>query len=284
MKNLRIRMKLLVTFMLIILLFCATVITAITGLRQNAEKYSEFYNVGYQVTNKVMSMRRGLQIIVKDLTFITIEDEKEKGEVHLADMEKELAALEENATWLFENFTGEQALLDAFSEKVTKAEEMQQEVIDIAQADKGKAQKMLLNEYQPIVEEAVNSLIEISNAAEQGAKEDYESTTGMQETLIFIQLGMAAGALVITLLLSAYLTRAITKPLRDLEKAADKIVGGEFDIDVSYRSRDELGQLAEAFRNMVVILETVISDASRILSAMADGNFDVRTEDRKSVV
>ena len=278
MKNLRIRMKLLVTFMLIILLFCATVITAITGLRQNAEKYSEFYNVGYQVTNKVMSMRRGLQIIVKDLTFITIEDEKEKGEVHLADMEKELAALEENATWLFENFTGEQALLDAFSEKVTKAEEMQQEVIDIAQADKGKAQKMLLNEYQPIVEEAVNSLIEISNAAEQGAKEDYESTTGMQETLIFIQLGMAAGALVITLLLSAYLTRAITKPLRDLEKAADKIVGGEFDIDVSYRSRDELGQLAEAFRNMVVILETVISDASRILSAMADGNFDVRTE------
>ncbi len=278
MKNLRIRMKLLVTFMLIILLFCATVITAITGLRQNAEKYSEFYNVGYQVTNKVMSMRRGLQIIVKDLTFITIEDEKEKGEVHLADMKKELAALEENATWLFENFTGEQALLDAFSEKVTKAEEMQQEVIDIAQADKGKAQKMLLNEYQPIVEEAVNSLIEISNAAEQGAKEDYESTTGMQETLIFIQLGMAAGALVITLLLSAYLTRAITKPLRDLEKAADKIVGGEFDIDVSYRSRDELGQLAEAFRNMVVILETVISDASRILSAMADGNFDVRTE------
>lgn len=271
-------MKLLVTFMLIILLFCATVITAITGLRQNAEKYSEFYNVGYQVTNKVMSMRRGLQIIVKDLTFITIEDEKEKGEVHLADMKKELAALEENATWLFENFTGEQALLDAFSEKVTKAEEMQQEVIDIAQADKGKAQKMLLNEYQPIVEEAVNSLIEISNAAEQGAKEDYESTTGMQETLIFIQLGMAAGALVITLLLSAYLTRAITKPLRDLEKAADKIVGGEFDIDVSYRSRDELGQLAEAFRNMVVILETVISDASRILSAMADGNFDVRTE------
>ncbi len=278
MKNLRIRMKLLVTFMLIILLFCATVITAITGLRQNAEKYSEFYNVGYQVTNKVMSMRRGLQIIVKDLTFITIEDEKEKGEVHLADMEKELVALEENATWLFENFTGDQALLDAFAEKVTKAEEMQQEVIDIAQADKGKAQKMLLNEYQPIVEEAVNSLIEISNAAEQGAKEDYESTTSMQETLIFIQLGMAAGALVITLLLSAYLTRAITKPLRDLEKAADKIVGGEFDIDVSYRSRDELGQLAEAFRNMVVILETVISDASRILSAMADGNFDVRTE------
>ena len=35
MKNLKIGLKLLITFMLIILLFCATVYTAITGLRQN---------------------------------------------------------------------------------------------------------------------------------------------------------------------------------------------------------------------------------------------------------
>ena len=49
--------------MLIILLFCGTVSIAIMGLTENADKYSEFYNVGYQITNKVMSMRRGLQII-----------------------------------------------------------------------------------------------------------------------------------------------------------------------------------------------------------------------------
>ena len=100
MKNLRIGTKLLVTFMLIILLFCATVAVAITGLRQNAEKYSEFYNVGYQITSKVMNMRRGLQIIVKDLTFITIETDDAKSDAYLSDMKKELSLLEENATWL----------------------------------------------------------------------------------------------------------------------------------------------------------------------------------------
>ena len=51
MKNLKIRTKLLVTFMLIILFFCITVATAIMGLTENADKYSEFYNVGYQITN-----------------------------------------------------------------------------------------------------------------------------------------------------------------------------------------------------------------------------------------
>ena len=88
MKNLKIRTKLLVTFMLIILLFCGTVSIAIMGLTENADKYSEFYNVGYQITNKVMSMRRGLQMIVKDLAFLTMEDDSSKKDTYLKDADK----------------------------------------------------------------------------------------------------------------------------------------------------------------------------------------------------
>ncbi len=119
MKNLKIGTKLLVTFMIIILLFCATVFTAIRGLNQNSERYSEFYKVGYQITHKVMSMRRGLQIIVKDLSFIAMEDEAEKTETYMSDMDKELDLLSENGDWLFANFTGSKELLDAFSDKIT---------------------------------------------------------------------------------------------------------------------------------------------------------------------
>ncbi len=282
MKNLKIRTKLLVTFMLIILLFIGTVVVATTGLKQNAAKYSQFYNVGYQITNKVMNMRRGLQIIVKDLTFITIEGDASKIEAYTADMQKELDGLQTNGTWLFENFTGDAELLNTFATHITTAVEMQDTVIKTAQTDNKKAQEMLLNEYQPLVEEAVNTLIQISAVAEQNAEDDYLNTVSMQDMLEALLLGMAGGALVITLVLSTYLTSAITRPLRELEKSAEKIVGGNFDFSITYTSKDELGKLAEAFRNMTVILESVISDASRLLSEMADGNFDVRTkaEDR----
>ncbi len=282
MKNLKIRTKLLVTFMLIILLFIGTVAVATTGLKQNAAKYSQFYNVGYQITNKVMNMRRGLQIIVKDLTFITIEDDASKLEVYTADMQKELDGLQENGNWLFDNFTGDTELLNSFATYITEAVEMQDTVIKTAQTDNKKAQDMLLDEYQPLVEEAVNTLIQISAVAEQNAETDYLNTVSMQDMLEALLLGMAGGALVITLVLSTYLTSAITRPLRELEKSAEKIVGGNFDFSITYQSRDELGKLADAFRNMTVILESVISDASRLLSEMADGNFDVRTkaEDR----
>ena len=244
----------------------------------NAAKYSEFYNVEYQITNKVMSMRRGLQIIVKDLSYITMEDEEEKSQTYLSDLQKELTLLEDNARWLFDNFTGDAELLNAFASYITETVELQEQVITLAQTDKAGAQNMLLNEYQPLVEEAVNNLIQISNVAETAADTNYLETTSMQEKLFYLQFGMAGFTLVITLLLSTYLTRAITKPLKELEIAAGKIVKGDFDISIPYQSKDELGRLAGAFRNMTVILNSVISDASRLLSEMADGNFDVRTK------
>ncbi len=278
MKNLKIGTKLLVTFMLIIILFCATVFTAINGLDESADKYSEFYNVGYQITNKVMSMRRGLQIIVKDITFVTIEDDADKIEEYKADVQKELDLLSVNGDWLFQNFTGDNKLLEEFSAYITEAVEMQQTVLEVAETDREAAQKMLLDEYQPLVENAVNSLIDISNVAEENADTDYTTTVEMQKRLKMVQFGMAGGALLITLILSLYLTRSITKPLRELEDSAEKIVAGNFDIKVTYESRDELGRLAKAFKKMTGTLEDIITDASRLLREMADGNFDVRTQ------
>lgn len=278
MKNLKIWKKLLLTFMIIIILFCATVVLAITGLRQNADKYSEFYNVGYQITNRVMNMRRGLQIIVKDISFTMLEDDEAKNAEYLADMEKELNLMSENATWLHSNFTGEEALLKEFETNIANAVAMQEEVLELSKTDMEAAEEKLLNEYQPLVEEAVNSLIAISDAAASGAESDYLSTVSMQKQLIFEELGLAGGALILTICLSIYLTRAITRPLHQLEKAAEQIVGGDFDIQVTYQSKDELGSLANAFKNMTSILEEVIADASRLLQEMAEGNFDVRTQ------
>ncbi len=277
MKNLRIRIKLLVTFMTIIVLFCATVMVAIIGLRRNSNSYSDFYNVGYQVTNRIMNMRRGLQIIVKDLGLLTIQEDSAKCAEYQEDMQKELDALQENGNWVFENFDGDRALLESFSTSITEAVEMQATIIGLTTTDMKAAQKMLLDEYQPLVAEAVNALIEISNVANANADTSYQETKEMQNLLVAAQLGMAGVALVITLVLSAYLTNAITRPLHELEVSAGKIVEGDFDIQITYESKDELGRLAAAFKNMTSILGNVIADASRLLEEMANGNFDVRT-------
>lgn len=278
MKNLKIGTKLLVTFMIIIVLFCATVVVATSGMKKNGQQYTSFFNTEYKLTSSVMSMRRSLQIVVKDLAFITIDEDEARYQDYVSDMEKELGFLEENAKELSKYLAGKSEAFSRFSDSLHEAYDLQQKVIDMSDTDMPRAQKMLVEEYQPLVTESVNALIEISEDVEAGAEKNYDDTLELQTSLTRSLLALAAAALFITIVLCLYLTGMITRPIRELEECAGKIVAGSFKFDISYKSKDELGRLADAFRDMASILGDIIADASRLLSEMANGNFDVRTK------
>lgn len=59
-----------------------------------------------------------------------------------------------------------------------------------------------------------------------------------------------AGAVALALLIGVLLARTLTRPLRSLTLAAQKITAGELDQQVKVTGRDEIGQLAEAFNRM----------------------------------
>lgn len=278
MKNLKIGTKLLLTFMIIIVLFCGTVYVATTGLNQCSDNYSEFYKQEYQIMQRVMSMRRGLQIIVKDLTFMTIDGDSARYDAYQEDMTKEMELLEENATWVSENLDGSSEAFASFSADIRKAVDMQETVVSLSKTNKEQAQQILIEEYQPLVDSSVNALKQISNEVEASVNSNFNKSLSTQKSITYFLLGLAAAALLITIVLCLYLTRMITKPIHELVESAGKIVAGNFDFQIAYHSKDELGGLANAFRDMSLILGDIIADASRLLREMANGNFDVRTK------
>ena len=278
MKNLKIGTKLLLTFMIIIVLFCSTVYVATSGLNQCSDKYSEFYNQEYQITQRVRSMRRGLQIIVKDLTFMTIDTDTARYESYQQDMNKEMELLETNAGWVAEHLSGSSDAFDIFAEDIRNAVAMQENVVALSKTNNDQAQGIFIADYQPLVVSSVNALTQISDEVEAGVDQNFNKTLSTQKSITYSLLGLAAAALLITIVLCLYLTRMITKPIHELVASAGKIVAGNFDFQIAYHSKDELGGLANAFRDMASILGDIITDASRLLSEMANGNFDVRTK------
>jgi signal transduction histidine kinase len=60
----------------------------------------------------------------------------------------------------------------------------------------------------------------------------------------------AIGATLLALLIGVLLSRSITRPVRELTKATRKITGGALGEQVPVRSRDEIGDLAQAFNRM----------------------------------
>jgi two-component system phosphate regulon sensor histidine kinase PhoR len=74
------------------------------------------------------------------------------------------------------------------------------------------------------------------------------------------------------------ISRATTRPLREITKASKRIASGELGQKIPVRTRDETGQLAQAFNEMSSNLNKLVGDISMektklqtVLASMADG-------------
>jgi signal transduction histidine kinase len=84
--------------------------------------------------------------------------------------------------------------------------------------------------------------------------------------------GLTAG--VAAILLSFFLVRQMTGPLRKLDHASRRVAKGRFDERVDIRSSDEMGRLAASFNEMAASLETSEQVKKRLI---ADVSHELRT-------
>lgn len=100
---------------------------------------------------------------------------------------------------------------------------------------------------------------------------------------IFVQ-AMIVG-LVITVILGTLIARSITTPINDVTEKAEKMVQGDFSQEVSVKSNDEIGRLADMFNLLRTQLDMTLFEMSSeknkmetILKHMADGLIAVNLE------
>ncbi len=108
-----------------------------------------------------------------------------------------------------------------------------------------------------------------------------EDMTSVYETIdkskiIFVQAMVIA--LFITVVLGFFIARSITVPINDVTEKAEKMARGDFSQEVSVKSDDEIGRLAEMFNLLRQQLNLTLSEISNekskletILKYMADG-------------
>ncbi|MEG1971613.1 MAG: cache domain-containing protein, partial [Oscillospiraceae bacterium] len=99
----------------------------------------------------------------------------------------------------------------------------------------------------------------------------------LQSTImaIIVTLVLVVISIIIGILISIKLANSITKPIVLIENAAAEMAKGNFDVDVKYESRDEIGGLANSMRKMIMSTKSIILDTARGLNEIASGNFDI---------
>jgi PAS domain S-box-containing protein len=79
------------------------------------------------------------------------------------------------------------------------------------------------------------------------------NSQSLQATIL--TLGIPAVAIVMLLLLVAFVARILLDPLKAIATSAQTISGGNFDVSLPRESRDEIGDLVRAFREMITAVQ-----------------------------
>jgi len=83
-------------------------------------------------------------------------------------------------------------------------------------------------------------------------------------------------ALIIVVGVIFLITGSITRPLNQIVTIANSIAAGDFSGDINIRQKDEIGRLAEAFRNMKSKIDAVLQEVNTLIQAAQQGQLQER--------
>ena len=96
--------------------------------------------------------------------------------------------------------------------------------------------------------------------------------SGTWKNLIKRTVWVSLGLLVIFILLAWQFASHITKPVSDLAKAAKEVSNGNYDVELSYNGKDEVGTLTHSFKSLTEHLKTYISELNDVNQHLKDDN------------
>ncbi len=109
---------------------------------------------------------------------------------------------------------------------------------------------------------------------ERSAKTDFEELASDRAQLLFLNTCLVlvlAGAIFLV-------TRSVVSPIKAMAAVSRRIAAGDISAQVSYRSGDEIGDLAQSFREMVAFIQ----DVSRAVEALGNGDLSREIVPRSS--
>ena len=161
--------------------------------------------------------------------------------------------------------------LDRLNQLAKQYEELYHMVI-VPLVDAGKpydALAFFLSEMQPISSEMTKITATMSRAVVRNVE---ESVGSLQDTtMAFVVVAIAAGIVVVGILISVYVSAAISANLRVGVAAANEIAKNNLNVPVKIYSKDEFGELAQALRVMR-------DDLSESVSLIRNLAFDLNKE------
>ncbi len=126
------------------------------------------------------------------------------------------------------------------------------------------------------VEIPIDSMEKRAEEQMKHAEEIADNTASSAQTGLLIVLFAAVGlAIGIGILIS----RSITKPVAQLRDASLEMAQGNTNVQIDVTSKDEIGELADAFQQMGENVRSVVNDIGKLAQTAVAGDLDARADE-----
>ena len=258
----------------IVTLAIAVVVSLVSIVKMNVDTY-KFYKEAYANSTLQMEIRKDIQLVGKYILWSMTTDDTGSTQSYSNLAQKYADQVGKNVTELEKSYNDKKKVAE-LKDAIEELKKQRAAVIELAKRNKNDEALALFNsDYNDATEKIQDILVDIGKVASAEAKSQYTSArvTGIVSIILMILIG--TGAVAFSTVIRTTITGIMLKPIQELEGAAEKLKAGQLDVEINYESPDELGKLAGNFRQACKTLEVIVQDTSYLLGEMAEGNFNV---------
>ena len=277
--------KMYTTFAIMMGAFGLCMIIALAAFFNSGLVIQKFFQISYKTSVAELKMRRDTQSIMKNLLWACTDIDDETRSELLAAAESDVADQKEQLEFLRTRSKIDKEVLDDIENQLAQVSVCRQELMDAIQSgDLKKAVELADTSYAPTTNQMLEYLSQVGDEMEEEIRRDYVRASFTSLIVFIVIIVSIVSGLLITLRSIKRLIRQTIEPINELKEAAQAISSGNLEHEITYTSRDELGVLAEDFRETGRILKQIIGDLHHIISEFAKGNFAVESECRDAYV
>lgn len=274
-RKLKVGTKLKYAFTTVIVTFAvAMVVSLVSIVMMNVDTY-KFYREAYANSTLQMEIRKDIQLVGKYILWSMTTENTGSTQSYLNSAQQCADRVGKNVTALEKSFHDKKKVAE-LKDAIEELKKQRTALMELAQQNKNDEALALFNsDYNDATEKLQDILVDMGKVASAEAKSQYTSArvTGIVSIILMILIG--TGAVAFSTVIRTTITGIMLKPIQELEGAAEKLKAGQLDVEINYESPDELGKLAGNFRQACKTLEVIVQDTSYLLGEMAEGNFNV---------
>ncbi|MDR1572513.1 MAG: methyl-accepting chemotaxis protein [Clostridiales Family XIII bacterium] len=275
MKNMKIRTKLLTGFLIVAALALLVGMVGLLGMRNITESIGDVNRVSTiairagQLMSNIQEQRSAFRgVALKDLygREAAAREDQQRLDALDAEFEDALAKIGEDAQSpealalhreVGEVYSAYKALRTANVTMLLESDLSNEDHFAVVSALSDPVQSALT---------AVNKLLVFGNSA---ADSTSEASIESGHTMSVVQLVIAIVSIITAVIFGVYIANSISSPTKKLVAAAEQLSSGGVDVSLDIDTRDEIGELAGAFRTMAA----GVKKQAMVLAHVAEGDY-----------